>query len=374
MGRRWGKTILGGAMTLNCLRHHGRVAWIVPEYKNGRALWRYAANVCAGNIRMSISKSERVITTDNGGFLAIYSADNIDSIRSESFHLVVRDEAARQSEDGLMDAVIPTLADTDGSRVDISTPIGKNYYYYAYMAGAQAMDKECAAWNAPSSDNPSPNIRAAYERVKGLVKEGRYPERSFKQEWDAEFVADGAYFVNIEACTTAAPSPAQAGRQYVIGVDWARSSGADATVMIVMDSMARAMVHITRMVGQAFDVQLARLRELHKQYNDAHIIAEYNSMGGPLVERLQSDGLPVHGFVTTLASKHDIITALGLALENKTIALLDDATLITELNAYEKKDRAGIPSYSAPVGMHDDCVMSLALAWSGIASQSWYVA
>lgn len=373
MGRRWGKTVLGGVLTLNTLRQHGRVAWIVPEYKNGRTLWRYASSVCAPLAQgkyMDISKSERVISTHAGGFLGIYSADNIDSIRSEAFNLVVRDEAARQSEEGLQDAVMPTLADADGSLVDISTPLGKNYYYYEFIAGLNAMDEERASWTAPTSHNPSPQIHKAFENAKRLVSLGRYSDRSFRQEWMAEFVSDGAFFQNIEACAVAKPEQYDKTADYIIGADWARASGGDFTVFVVMNAKTKSMVEIWRKSGAPFDSQLTELRDLSKRWGDAHIIAEYNSMGGPLVERLQTEGLDVTGFVTTAPSKHEIITALELALDNKEISILNDPVLITELSAYERKERAGLPSYSAPVGMHDDFVIGLALAWHGVVGGS----
>ena len=41
MGRRWGKTVLGGAICGNALAQHGKVAWIAPTYKNTRPLWRW---------------------------------------------------------------------------------------------------------------------------------------------------------------------------------------------------------------------------------------------------------------------------------------------------------------------------------------------
>jgi hypothetical protein len=138
-------------------------------------------------------------------------------------------------------------------------------------------------------------------------------------------------------------------------------------VFVVMDAQDKTVVSLVRLMGMAFDEQLARLRSLDKAYNNAAILAEYNSMGGPLVERLQAEGLPVSSFVTTAASKHEIITALGLAFENGEIRILNDTVLVSELNAYEKKDRAGLPSYSAPVGMHDDTVMALALGWRMIS-------
>jgi len=91
------------------------------------------------------------------------------------------------------------------------------------------------------------------------------------------------------------------------------------------------------------------------------------------VERLQTEGLPVTPFTTTAASKHQIITALELAFDKQEITVLNDAVLVGELNAYERKDRAGLPSYSAPAGMHDDTVMALAFAWHGVANENWYM-
>ena len=361
--------MLGGVVTMNVLRQNGRVAWIVPEYKNGRALWRYAANVCAEAAQagmIQISKTERVITTNAGGFLGIYSADNIDSIRSEAFHVVVRDEAARQSEEGLQDAVIPTLADTDGDRLDISSPKGKNYFYTEFMAG-QADNVSMASWTAPTYANPAPNIQKAFKEIKRRAELGLYSRRSFEQEWLAKFVDDGALFQNVEACATAARQEYQDGHSYVIGVDWARSAGGDFTVFSVMDATTRQQVELERGAGMAFDVQMAKLETLCKRYKDASILAEYNSMGGPLVEQLQGHGLPVTGFTTTAASKHEIITALELAFDRKDIVILPDPVQLQELSAFERMERAGLPAYSAPEGMHDDTVMALAFAWRAVS-------
>jgi hypothetical protein len=41
--------------------------------------------------------------------------------------------------------------------------------------------------------------------------------------------------------------------------------------------------------------------------------------------------------------------------------------LIGELLSFEgKRNASGTFSYSAPAGMHDDCVMSLAIGWNGL--------
>jgi hypothetical protein len=136
MGRRWGKSVLGGVLTMNVLRQHGRAAWVVPSYKNGRSLWRWA-QATAAPLRRSfdISKTERTIATHRGGFFGIYSADNADAIRGEWFHLVVLDEAARIDEADWTDAIQPTLADADGDAILISTPKGRNWFWEEWQRG-----------------------------------------------------------------------------------------------------------------------------------------------------------------------------------------------------------------------------------------------
>lgn len=357
-------------MTLNVLRQHGRAAWVVPAYKNGRALWRYAAGVCAPLVQagyMEISKSERVITTHGGGYFGIYSAENIDSIRSEAFNLVVGDEAARIGEEGWQDAVRPTLADADGEEILISTPKGKNWFYFEFMRGV-AQEAGYMSWKAPSKDNPKPEIKRAYE----LARERR-PERTFKQEWDAEFVEDGVLFRNVaEACILKPADPIQ-GHQYYIGVDWGRTN--DATVFSVVDAMENVQVYVDRMTDTDYASQRLRLGVLARKYNNAQIMAEANSMGQPNIEALQNDGLAVTGFVTTNATKAQIVQALELAFEQHTIKLLDNATQMAELMSYEaEKLPSGLIRYGAPEGMHDDTVMALALAWwCGQDPNNWLI-
>ena len=82
-------------------------------------------------------------------------------------------------------------------------------------------------------------------------------------------------------------------------------------------------------------------------------------------------GLPVWPFQTGNASKALAIDAVALALERGQLGLPDDRTLFDELSAYDaERLPSGMLRYSAPEGMHDDCVMALALAvWGAAAPQ-----
>lgn len=365
MGRRWGKTVLGGVLVGLTLQQHGRVAWVAPTYKNTRPMWRWLQMALADDAkhkRVSIHKSERTIETQRGGFVGLYSGDNIDSIRGEAFHLVVIDEAAKIAEDAWTDAIMPTLADFDGDAVLISTPRGKNWFYTEWIRG-QGQDKGHRSWTSPTSDNPMPTIRRAFDKVRSRV-----PERSFRQEWLAEFVDDGSLFRNVTACATAKPLDGRRGdRTYIAGLDWALSY--DFTVLTIIDANTRELVFIDRYNGVDYSMQRQRIKAACDRFGIAGMIAESNAMGKPNNDELRRMGLPVRDFVTTNATKADAIESLAAAFEQGNIRILDDPTLIAELQSYEvERLPSGMVRYSAPEGMHDDTVMSLALAWQGAMS------
>ena len=363
MGRRWGKTVMCGSIVGNCLRQHGRVAWIAPTYKNTRPLWRWLLQATSDDVRakrMRLSRSDRTIETTKGGFLGVFSGDNIDSIRGEAFHLVVIDEAARIPEDAWGDAVMPTLADYGGQSVLISTPKGKNWFYTEWLRG-QSDGQSIMSWQAPTNANPNPNIRRAFRLVQDRVSADTY-----RQEWLAEFVDGGSVFRNVTSCavSTAQDGP-QDGHEYVMGVDWAQSN--DFTVLTVLDITTNEVAAIDRFNQIDYHTQLNRLEAMYDRFRPHVIISEKNSMGGPLSEALVMRGLPVQMFTTTNTTKSEIIQALALAFEQNSISILADHVLVNELQAYEQNRLpSGAWRYSAPSGMHDDMVMSLALAWSAV--------
>jgi predicted phage terminase large subunit-like protein len=188
-GRRFGKTVMAGATALSAASAGGRVAWIVPSYRNGRPLWRWAEAAVGSlvrNGRARINRSERTIEfPGTGGFLGIYSADNDSSIRGEWFNLAILDEAAQIAEETWTDVVQPTLADANGDAILISTPKGKNWFWREWQRGIGQMDGEYASFTAPSSANPNPAIRRAAE-----LAADRVPPATYRQEWLAEFVSE----------------------------------------------------------------------------------------------------------------------------------------------------------------------------------------
>lgn len=77
----------------------------------------------------------------------------------------------------------------------------------------------------------------------------------------------------------------------------------------------------------------------------------------------------VSGIQITNAIKTNLVEGLSLAFEQGQIEILDDPVLIGELQAYESERLpSGLVRYSAPDGLHDDCVSALMLAYAAGAA------
>ena len=157
------------------------------------------------------------------------------------------------------------------------------------------------------------------------------------------------------------------GKQYSASVDVAAS--VDFTVVTVWDDAAKKAVYIDRFNRVDFPVLEDRLAAVYKRWNLHSMIIESNSIGQPVIDHLGARGLHIIPFTTTSASKQKIIQGLQAGFENGEIGIPDYPILIGELLSFEgKRNASGTFAYSAPSGMHDDTVMSLAIGWDSLNS------
>jgi phage terminase large subunit-like protein len=357
-GRRWGKTRLGSALCLETALHGGRAWWVAPSYPVATVGWRLVhrlgSQIPGANIRLS----ERLIELPTGGEVRVRSADNPDSLRGEGLDLAVLDECAFIKEAAWNEAIRPALSDRQGRAVFISTPKGRNWFWRAFQTGMDDQSGEWQSWHLPTADSPYIDAGEIEAARKSL------PERIFRQEYLAEFLEDaGGVFRRVMDAATATPQEAAIdGHDYVFGVDWGRQN--DFTAIAVIDLDTLECVYLDRFTQIDYAVQIGRLNALVSKFRPVQIVAETNSMGGPLVEQLQMLDLPMRPFNTTNATKEAAIRQLESAFENGSIKIIPDMVMVGELQAYEQtKTATGKWTFSAPDGMHDDTVMALALAW-----------
>lgn len=362
-GRRWGKTRLGVNECLDAAAQGGRAWWVSPSYKTSEVGWRPLRQIARKIPNAEIRLVDRMVTLPNGGFVAVRSADNPDSLRGEGLDFVVMDECAFMQKEAWAEAIRPALSDRQGKALFISTPKGRNWFWEAYMRGVNG-EEGWESWTFPTANNPF----IAASEIEASKRD--LPEMIFRQEYLAEFIDDsGGVFRRVQEAAVLEPKEYEQGRQYVAGVDVAAS--VDYTVVTVLDAETKEMVHMDRFNRVDYPVLIDRLEAVYKRYHLTSMVVESNSIGRPVIDELVARGLAIVPFTTTSATKQAIIQSLQSAFENGQIKVINDPVLVGELLSFEaKRNASGSFSYSAPDGMHDDTVMSLAIAWYGLSSGS----
>jgi hypothetical protein len=357
VGRRAGKTTMGIGLVCDPAVMKYPVGWFAPNYKTMVEVWQVLVQTL-GPITKRVSIQDRRIETIAGGVVELWSLDSKLPGRSRKYKRIIVDEGAYVP--NLVDlwnaALRPTLADLRGDAYFFSTPLGLNGFWQLYQKAESEAD-----WQSWQMSSYVGNVPAS--EIDDMVRS--LPERVVAQEIKAQFLEDGgAVFRNVTEATTGKVKQREPEHQYIMGADFARTN--DFTVLSVLDVTDKSMVYLDRFTNVDYATQIDRLTALHNKYQCDAIVAEANNMGGPLVEQMQWAGLPVQPFTTTNATKAQIIQGLALALEQQAVTLLDDATLRNELLAYTIETLpSGLLRYGAPEGLHDDTVMSLALAWYG---------
>ena len=366
-GRRWGKNILLQDLSIEtALAQRLPCAWATPSYKMLSDDWRMLTNILAP-VTEHRSEQEKQIRLIGGGVLDMWSMDNPDAIRGRKYARFMVNEAAFIANlmfDWNM-VIRPTLIDLRGDAYFSGTPKGQNGFWQLFSQTGP----DWAHWQMSSYSNPH-IPKTELDALRDTMT-----ERSFQQEIMGQFLEDGGgIFRHVQAsATTAMLESGLEGHQYSIGADWGRSN--DATVFSVIDTMTFECVYVDRMTDTDYASQRIRLIALAQRFNRASCLVETNSIGQPQLEELQNmGGLSVTGFQTTNASKAQIIDALALAFEQDKIKIINDQVLVSELMAYQSERLpSGLLRYGAPEGMHDDCVISMALAWWAINNADWWI-
>jgi hypothetical protein len=140
------------------------------------------------------------------------------------------------------------------------------------------------------------------------------------------------------------------------GIDLARS--VDWTVAIGLDRFGQ-VCQFDRWQKVPWQETVERLVKL---IGSTPALADSTGVGDAIVEQLQRKCPNIEGLKFTSQSKQDLMEGLSLAIQTAEVRY-PSGPIVNELEQFEfiYRDRGRV-TYSAPSGMHDDCVMALALA------------
>ena len=366
-GVRWGKTLCAAMEGLAAAMQPAErsTGWVVaPTYDLADRVFRelqvHAVTHLRHRIEVVRDSDRRLVIRNLGGGLSevrAKSADNPVSLLGEGLDWLIVDEASRLKPAIWQSHLSQRLIDKRGWALLISTPRGKGWLFDLFQRGRQG-DPEYASWNMPSWTNPMLDaelIEAERERL---------PERVFRQEYGAEFIEGaGSVFRNVRECATGDFEEPRQDTIYYGGLDLAKIQDFTVVVFVTRD---RRVVFLDRFNQVDWSVQVQRVRAAQERYRGALVLVDSSGAGEPVFENLRHAGCNVEGYPLTMRSKAALIDNLALLLEQRKLVLPKPELaphLIDELEAFEfSVSEAGNVRSGAPGGMHDDCVIGLALA------------
>lgn len=341
-GRRFGKSELSQIEIITNALLGKSVAYITPTYQLARVFFERLTQA----VPFQSNKSELTIKFPNGGSVDFFTGERMDNLRGRKFHLVVIDEASfiPNLEDGWLNSIRPTLTDYKGRALFLSTPKGKNFFYSLFLKGGEP---DWESFRFSTYDNPYID--------KGEIDDARtqLPEVVFEQEYmanPAENSSNPFGSAYIKQCTF----PITTEQPIVYGIDLAKA--VDWTVIIGLDRNG-SVCYFDR-----FQKDWRQTKQSILSLFKAPILIDSTGVGDPIFEDLQREGLAINGFKFSSTSKQQIMEGLSSAIQQRKITF-PEGQIVNELEVFEYQYTATGVRYSAPQGFHDDCVMSLALAW-----------
>lgn len=154
-GRRFGKTTLAIDQIKGCaaLRPGSRIAYIAPTFQQARDIaWQQLKKDCKDAAEF-INETRLEIKLVNGSLIILRGWESIETLRGQQFDLIVIDEVAsmRNFKLNWQEVVRPTLTDTKGEALFISTPKGFNHFYELF--NEQEKDPDYKSFHFTTYDN-----------------------------------------------------------------------------------------------------------------------------------------------------------------------------------------------------------------------------
>ena len=340
--------------------------WHGRRNRDGEPMFLMKSNIAVEGDKIYMRGVADVGEKDGKYWSAFYRTPqrNVDKAQMQKtlsgFHadnmMFVLDEAS-----GIDDFVFEDLENTMSGRVNFSllifNPHKPSGFAFDTHYGKYRDQWIQLHWDAEESDNVTSQHILSMERKYGresdnfLVNVKGLPPRG----GDDSLIP---YQMAYEAYNREVIPPYET--DVVVGIDVARG-GKDYTVITVLNH-AGHLVYFDRFNQLDYTFQKARIVNTARRYS-AQVLMDVTGVGDPIYDDLVHK-IRVVPYRFTNESKQKLIINLSIGIEKKSVTFPHETDLITELEkfGYQLTPHGNI-TYGAASGFHDDCVISLALAF-----------
>jgi len=366
-GRRFGKSMVAAAEIVRKARKPKQMIWVVANtWKNTsrtyREIVRQLPPSWLAKPAPAYTSTTKILQLKNGTMIEFYSGGSPDSMAGEGVDFVVVDEAALIPDNVWQQIIRPTLMDTNGAALLISTPRGHNWFWQMWKLGQEGR-AGYESWRFPQTANPfvpQSETDAAKDEL---------PEIIFRQEIMAEFLAAGAsiFGLGLERDGAVVDNIVEPRGNVFVGIDLAKKQ--DFTVISADREDDGLPCYFERFQDLDWPTQQDRIayaiRELEDTPGVDGVTAMIDSTGiGDVVyDNLMAAGVDVTPVQFTNHSKEQMARLLAADLEHGRARILSD--MREEFESYEfTLTSSGRYQFEAATG-HDDMVAAKMLSHWG---------
>jgi len=324
--------------------------WVAPVYQQAQIAYKRLKHSLPHDIFTFTDSKLMIFNRENQTIMLFKSGEKPDNLYGDDVYAAVVDEASRIREES-WHALRSTLTFTKAPVRMIGNVKGRLNWFYKLCRRAEAGEPEMEYHKLTCWDAVEAGVLDAAE-----IEDAKrtLPEQVFRELYLAEPSDDGGNPFGLKAIEDCI-APLSMEPVEAWGIDLAKSF--DYTVLIGLDAKGRT-AYFERFQKPWQDT----IRHLRSLVGYGRALVDSTGVGDAVLESLQADGqINFEGFKFTQASKQQLMEGLAVAIQDKAISY-PAGTIPTELSTFEfELTRTGV-KYTAPEGMHDDCVCALALA------------
>lgn len=333
------------------LQANQRGWWIAPVYQQAEIAFNRMRNQVSDRNFFKVNETKLRLTMPTGAIIEFKSADNPDNLYGDDVYWSVFDEFTRAKE-AAWTALRTTLTATNGPCKFIGNVRGKKNWGYKLGVKARSGEPGYEYFKITAQDSIKAGIITQAE-VDQAQRD--LPEHAFKQLYLAEALEDGANPFgggHIQNCVS------ELSTDYPVcyGIDLAKS--VDWTVVTGLDSEGR----VCFFERWQSDWSQTRRRIIDIVGSTPGFV-DSTGVGDPIAEDLMRECGSLERYHFSSRSKQQLMEGLAKAVQTGEVTVLP-GVMQDEMESFEFEYSASGVRYSAPEGMHDDCVCSLALAVS----------
>ena len=281
-GRRFGKSYLAMNEMAKFARFPDqRILAVAPTYKQCKNIWwnDLKGMLIEKNWAKKINESELQITLVNGSTITLRSSENYDALRGAKYNFIVLDECADMKPDVWFSVLRPTLSDTGGHALFISSPKGRNWFYELWCEGEKDNYSSYQYTTLDGGFVPPEEVEQARLDL---------DSRTFEQEYEAQFVSYSGviYYAFADINVKAYPGPIDKDDVIHVGCDF-NIDPMSATVAIIKNDIAWVIDEIEIYGSNTNELT----QEIRARYPHNRVIAYPDSSG---IKRTTNSGISDH--------------------------------------------------------------------------------